>query len=106
MWYLAQIYTTSTTHTASSSIPAIVWVLYLAVLIVAIAATWKIFTKAGQAGWKSLIPIYNMVIMCRLVGWSGWYVLLMFIPLVNVFVLKFKHSIDTKSMFSCPKFTG
>jgi len=25
-----------------------------------IAAMWKIFTKAGQPGWASLIPIYNI----------------------------------------------
>ena len=23
-------------------------------------ADWKIFTKAGESGWKSLIPIYNL----------------------------------------------
>lgn len=32
---------------------------YVAVLAIAIAAGWKVFQKAGEAGWKSLIPIYN-----------------------------------------------
>ena len=31
----------------------------LAVTILMIVAVWKIFSKAGQAGWKSLIPFYS-----------------------------------------------
>lgn len=27
--------------------------------IVIVASTWKLFTKSGVEGWKSLIPIYN-----------------------------------------------
>ena len=27
--------------------------------ILQIIANWNIFTKAGEAGWKSLIPIYG-----------------------------------------------
>ena len=33
-------------------------------------ADWKIFTKAGEAGWKSLIPIYNVYVEYDLC-WSG-----------------------------------
>ena len=32
------------------------------ILVFTIIANWKIFTKAGEAGWKSLIPIYSSVI--------------------------------------------
>ena len=31
----------------------------LAIYVVAIVALWKLFEKAGIAGWKSIIPIYN-----------------------------------------------
>ncbi len=27
--------------------------------VLQVIAYWRIFTKAGEAGWKSLIPIYN-----------------------------------------------
>ena len=27
--------------------------------ILQVIAYWKIFTKAGEEGWKSIIPIYN-----------------------------------------------
>jgi len=54
---------------------------------------WKIFVKAGYKGWKSLIPIYNIYLMFKVTFGTGWYFLLMFIPLVNfviMFVLLYK----------------
>lgn len=48
-----------------------------------IICMWKIFTKAGQPGWASLIPIYNLYILCKIAGKSGWWVIwcsLFFIP--------------------------
>lgn len=53
-------------------------------LVIMFVALWKIFTKAGEAGWKSLIPIYNLYIMFKISGMSGWWILLMLVPLVNV----------------------
>ena len=34
--------------------------------VLLIIAWWKIFVKAGEQGWKSLIPIYNIYIMFKL----------------------------------------
>lgn len=71
------------TQTAPSPVFIVVW---LAVAVLMIAAMWKVFTKAGQPGWASLIPIYNIYIMCKIAGRPGWWVLLMFIPLVNIII--------------------
>ena len=57
-----------------------------AFIVLMIAAIWKIFTKAGQAGWKSLIPIYGAVVFLRIIGRPGWWVLLLCIPFVNLFL--------------------
>lgn len=46
------------------------------VAVVMIIAEWKIFTKAGEAGWKCLIPIYNMVVLFKIIGLSPWLILL------------------------------
>ncbi len=45
---------------------------------------WKLFTKAGEAGWKCIIPIYNYYIMLKIGGKPGWWLLLFFIPIVNI----------------------
>jgi len=39
------------------------WVIY-------ILAFWKMFQKAGEKGWKSIIPIYNNYILYK-ISWKG-----------------------------------
>lgn len=61
-------------------------ILVLAVAVLTIVANWKIFSKAGEKGWKSLIPIYNSVILYKISGLSPWLLLLYltaFIPVVG-----------------------
>ena len=70
----------------------------LLVAVIMIAAMWKIFTKAGQPGWACLIPIYNIYILCKIVGRPGWWVILMFIPFVN-FVIGIILCIDLAKSF-------
>ena len=41
--------------------------------ILTVIATWKIFKKAGEPGWKCLIPIYNVYIMYKIVGMKSWF---------------------------------
>ena len=48
----------------------------LAFYVLIIVAQWKIFTKAGQEGWKALIPIYNVVVLYKIIGLSPWLLLL------------------------------
>ena len=58
----------STEGTPPSPVSMIVGLLIALLLIVAM---WKVFTKAGQPGWASLIPIYNLYIWCKIVGRPG-----------------------------------
>lgn len=37
--------------------------------ILLIVARWKIFTKAGEAGWKSIIPVYSDYVQWR-IAWN------------------------------------
>ena len=58
--------------------------IYLLVFGLTIAGMWKVFEKTGQAGWKSIIPIYNMVILTRIIKKPWWWALLMLIPYIGV----------------------
>jgi hypothetical protein len=62
----------------------IVWLVFLVLVIV---AYWKIFTKAGEAGWKSIIPIYNVIILLKIVGRPWWWLILMLIPIVQLVIV-------------------
>lgn len=63
---------------------AVLALLALGTVILVVVAKWKIFEKAGQPGWAAIIPIYNKLIMLRIVGRPDWWIVLVFIPPVNV----------------------
>ena len=49
----------------------------IAIYVLQVIGWWKIFTKAGEAGWKSLIPFYNLYILFK-ICWESkyfWYIL-------------------------------
>ncbi|VEJ34983.1 Uncharacterised protein [Aedoeadaptatus ivorii] len=52
----------------------------LIVAIIYMVAWWKLFEKAGEAGIASIIPIYNTVVLARIVYGSGWFALLLLLP--------------------------
>ena len=41
--------------------------------IFTVIAGWKIFEKAGEKGWKALIPIYNFYLLYKIVGMKNWF---------------------------------
>ena len=61
-------------------------IIALLITLVVIVAMWKVFTKAGQPGWASIIPIYNLYIWCKIVGRPAWWIILMLIPFVNFII--------------------
>ena len=54
----------------------------LVALVLYVVCYWKIFTKAGEEGWKVLIPFYNMYIMFKIAWETKWF----FITLALAFV--------------------
>lgn len=67
-----------------------VYMVFMLVLIVfSIVTMWKVFTKAGRAGWESIVPIYNIYVTLLIIGRPGWWILLLFIPFVNVVIALF-----------------
>jgi hypothetical protein len=62
------------------------WIVYAVITLVFVIAGWRIFEKAGEAGWKVLIPIYNTLVLLKIVGRPWWWILLMLIPIVNIVI--------------------
>lgn len=52
--------------------------------ILQVVAMWKIFEKAGEAGWKSLIPIYNLYILLKLIRFNWWLLLGLLIFIIPI----------------------
>jgi len=58
----------------------------MAALVLTVVGMWRVFTKADKPGWGVLIPIYNTVLMLEIVGRPIWWIILMFIPFVNLVI--------------------
>ena len=74
--------TTQTTAMTSGTATAYL-IVCIIVAVLTIIATWKIFTKAGEKGWKSIIPLYNTYLFFKITWGNGWFFLLLLIPIVN-----------------------
>jgi hypothetical protein len=60
--------------------------LVLLIVLILIASLWTVFTKAGEAGWQCLIPLWNMFVLVKISGKPWWWFLLLFVPVVNLIV--------------------
>ena len=78
---------------------AAMWLIILALYIIAVIGMWKMFEKAGREGWKSLIPIYNMYVLTEISGQSGWMFLLCLIPGVGALIWSIMVSIKLAPAF-------
>lgn len=88
-----------TTNTAADGgILGTILLLIGAVYLLLFVATWKLYTKAGRAGWASLVPIYNTVVFCQICGRSGWLTLALMIPGVNL-IISIMLTVDLARVF-------
>jgi len=71
---------------ATSGSAAVILLIYLAVVVFYIVAGWKVFAKAGEPGWGVFVPIFNLYLVCKISGRPEWWVILFFIPLVNIVI--------------------
>ena len=59
-------------------------VVYLAIAVLGIIAMWKLFEKAGEPGWASIIPFYNVYVLFKITWGNGWKFLFLLIPIANI----------------------
>lgn len=78
-------YTTVGNYGAEDAMLAIIGIFYLVFFtiilitsIISIIGMWKMFTKAKEEGWKAIIPVYNMYTLCKIIGVSPWWLLIVF----------------------------
>ena len=78
----------------------------LALLIFCVAVMWKVFCKAGEPGWASLILFYNLYVMTRITWGRGWLFIFGFLPLGNLIfaiftMIKLAKVFGKKGGFAC-----
>ena len=61
------------------------WILFALVLqIIHFLGTWKLYVASGHKAWQAAVPVYNAVILMKLINRPKWWVILLFIPTINL----------------------
>lgn len=61
---------------------AITFIAILAIVVLLVISNWKIFKKAGQPGWKALIPVYSDYIFYKIAWKPRWFWIAMIISVI------------------------
>jgi signal peptidase I len=60
------------------------FVFFLIIQIIHFSGTWKLYEAAGRKRWEAAIPVYNAIILMKIIGRPTWWTLLLFIPIINL----------------------
>lgn len=62
------------------------FVFFLLVQIVHFLGTWKLYEAAARKRWEAAIPVYNAIILMKIIGRPAWWTILLFIPIINLII--------------------
>ncbi|TSD16152.1 signal peptidase I [Haloglomus irregulare] len=64
----------------------------LLLTVIQIAGAWAVFEKADHAGWKAIIPVYNLYVMLQIGENAWWWLVLLLVPVVNIYAVYKIHA--------------
>jgi signal peptidase I len=60
------------------------FVLFLIVQVVHFLGTWKLYEAAGRKKWEAAVPVYNAMVLMKIINRSPWWTILLFVPVINL----------------------
>ncbi|WP_142783731.1 signal peptidase I [Changchengzhania lutea] len=61
------------------------WFIFILIIqVIHGLGTWKLYIKAGRQAWEAFVPIYNGVVLMKIINRPWWWVILLFLPIVNL----------------------
>jgi len=64
------------------------WFVFILIIqVIHAAGTWKFYVAAGRKAWEAFVPLYNAVVLLKIVKRPSWWLLLFFIPIINLIVI-------------------
>jgi signal peptidase I len=60
------------------------FVFFLLVQVIHFLGTWKLYDAAGRKRWAAAIPVYNSIVLMKIIGRPTWWTILLFIPIINL----------------------
>jgi len=62
------------------------FIFYVVIQLIHSLATWKLYKKAGFNPVASIIPLYNSLVLMKIIRRPWWWVILLFIPIINLLI--------------------
>ncbi len=63
------------------------FIFFLVIQVIHFLGTWKLYVKAGYKAWEAAVPVYNAYVLMKIINRPGAWVILLFIPMINVIML-------------------
>ena len=61
------------------------WIIFILIIqVIHFLGTWKLYVKAGRKAWEAAIPVYNAIVLMQIINRPKWWVILLFIPIINL----------------------
>lgn len=60
------------------------FIFFLIVQVIHFAGTWKLYQTAGRKAWEAAVPVYNAIVLMKIINRPWWWTILLFIPIVNL----------------------
>ncbi|MBP6181932.1 signal peptidase I [Flavobacterium sp.] len=60
------------------------FVFFLFIQVIHFLGTWKLYESAGRKRWEAAIPVYNAIVLMKIIGRPTWWTVLLFIPIINL----------------------
>ncbi len=60
------------------------FIVFLCIQFLHFLGTWKLYVKAGRQAWEAIVPIYNAIVLMKIINRPSWWVILLFIPIINL----------------------
>ena len=61
-------------------------IFFLVVQVIHGLGTWKLYVKSGYNSINAFIPVYNAVILMKIINRPTWWVILLFLPIINLLI--------------------
>ena len=62
------------------------FIFFLLVQVVHFIGTWKLYVSAGRKSWEAAIPVYNAIVLLKIIGRPSWWTILLFLPIINLII--------------------
>ncbi|MBN09191.1 MAG: signal peptidase I [Flavobacteriaceae bacterium] len=63
------------------------FIFFIGIQVLHFLGTWRLYISAGRKLWEASIPIYNAIVLMKIINRPTWWVILLFIPVINLIMI-------------------